>query len=301
MNRRRVEAVRSTSGDLETMTLLGVQLSRGGHHQEALSLLGEVVEQSDTPAAQAGANANLGMALLAADDLDGALAAFGRTLDIEPRSAAASCGLGLAFQRQGRLEEAVEAFRATEELAPDNPAGPLNLALALESLGERGEACRALLRAAALAPEDLEIRRTLDHFVGARTPGVALDPSISGDLTIFGLFDLLEFLRVQSKSGSLVVSGREGTGMIRLWRGAIIDASAPEAPPGLERSSRVLFRQILDAVAALESWVDGAFSFHPEDDKTPPPVSFSVQQVVLELMRRRDEAGEERPVAESGR
>jgi Flp pilus assembly protein TadD len=287
--------------DPEAVTLLGIELSHRGEHQEAVALLSEVAERGGAPG-----HANLGMAELAADRIEQAVETFRRALELDPCSAQATCGLGLGYQKIGRLEEAVEAFTETERLAPDNPAGPLNLALVLTELGQREPARAALLRAAAIAPEDQEIRQALEQFLAPPAPPAnapAFDASISGDLKSFTLFDLLEFLRVQNKCGSLVTSSRQGAGIIRLWQGAVTTASAPGVPcdgdaliaQGITdraQLSRVLFQQILASLAEMATWTEGAFSFHPEGDRGAPPISFSVQQVLLELMRQSDEAAE---------
>src|SRR5204862_1841082 len=41
------------------------------------------------------------------------------------------------------------------------------------------------------------------------------------------LFDLLEFLRIQAKTGTLVISSRSGVGTIALSRGHVVAVSAP--------------------------------------------------------------------------
>jgi tetratricopeptide (TPR) repeat protein len=241
---RRVVA-RAGGGDLEAMTALGIQLSHEGQHQEALKVLYDVAALGPR---LGWAQANLGMGLLAAGHVEEALRAFGRALELERASAQAHCGLGLAYQRLGRSAEAAEAFRATEALAPDSAAGPLNLALSLDALGEREEARAALLRAAAVAPEDTEIRLALERFL-ARPPAAEedepaarpapLDPSITGDLKSFPLCNVLECLRVQGKSGALVVSSRQGAGLVRLVRGAVTSASAP----GIRRLGEALVKR----------------------------------------------------------
>jgi Flp pilus assembly protein TadD len=233
--------------DLPALTGLGISLSSDGKHVEALQILREVVRRQENAATLA----DLGMALTAADDIDAATRAFKRALEIEPRSAQAYCGLGLAYQRQERWHEAAQAFRATEQLSPDSAVGALNLGLALVELGDREGARRALARAAALEPHDPEIRDALDDvtadvtavdhapeaapislaFGTTPTPvvgeGRGFEASITGDLKSFQLFDVLEFLRLQRKTGSLVVSSRQGAGVIRLTEGALTSASAP--------------------------------------------------------------------------
>jgi Flp pilus assembly protein TadD len=323
--------------DVETVTQLGIVLSSDGQHAEAIALLTQVTERWPELSS---AHANLAMALLAAGSLDEAVNAALRALQLDERSAQAYCGLGLAYQRLERLSEAAHAFTAVEQLAPDNPAGPLNLAVVLDGQGKREEARQALLRAAALAPEDQEIHQALERFLavaaaeGAEVPRAAqLDASIRGELRSFSLFDVLEFLRLQCKTGSLVISSRHGAGLVRLVEGSLTSASAPGTPRlgdvlletglvspaqlsvalgkqrGLPEESaeslgsillqakiidraqlaRIVFDQALTALGEITSWSEGAFSFHPADGLEPPPVSFSVQQVVLELMRQRDE------------
>jgi Flp pilus assembly protein TadD len=225
--------------DMEAMTGLGITLSGNGQHADALQVLGEVAKRQGSPSALA----DLGMALTAAGRVEEAAAAFKRALDLEPRSPQAHCGLGIAYQKQSRWHEAAQAFRATEQLAPNSPVGPLNLGLALTELGDKEGARRALLRAAALAPDDPEIRGVLEQALipqPERTPTPALgagvgtgtndrgfSASIKGDLKSFQLFDVLEFLRLQKKTGALVVSSRQGAGIVRLVEGALTSASAP--------------------------------------------------------------------------
>jgi uncharacterized protein DUF4388 len=148
---------------------------------------------------------------------------------------------------------------------------------------------------------------------------------------------VLEFLRIQSKTGSLVVSSRHGAGIVRLLGGALTSASAPGTPrlgdalvekgqltrPQLHAAlgkqrvlpedtaeslgaillhdrlidrnqlGKIVFEQALTALEEMTSWTEGAFSFHPaQEGAEAPPVSFSIQQTVLELMRRRDEQAE---------
>jgi len=322
-------------GDIATVTQLGIELSRDGQHADALAFLGEVVARAPELSS---AHANLGMALLAAGQLEESVNASLRALELDPGSAQAHCGLGLAYQKLERLSEAAHAFTATERLAPENPAGALNLAVVLEEMGQRDDARQALLRAAALAPDDREIKEALARLreperVDTAAPPAPLDVSISGELKSFSIFDVLEFLRLQSKSGSLVISSRQGAGIVRLVQGAMTCASAPGTPRlgdvlveaglisreqlgaalnkqrGLPQDSaealgsillqekaidrtqlgKIVFEQALTALEVMTTWPEGAFSFHPTDGVEAPPLSFGVQQIVLELMRRRDE------------
>jgi Flp pilus assembly protein TadD len=324
------------------LTALGIALSRAGQHDEALQLLSGVASQRPDLGSVHG---DLGMALLGAGRLDEAVTVLLRALELDPNSAQAYCGLGLAYQRLGRAGDAVEAFRMTEQLAPANGVGPFNLGLALDSLGDGEGARRALLRAAALEPDDQEIRRALQALLvqpGTSDPASALEQfsaSISGDLQSFKLLDVLEFLRLQHKTGSLVVSSRDGAGLVRLIRGAVTSASAPGvkrlgealvergliAPSTLEavlakqRSAdrenaealgqillrdrladrallgKLVFHQVLQALEEMLAWTEGAFSFHPGEDKELPAIAFDLQRVMLELVRASDERGRRLP------
>ena len=334
--------------DLEAAVSLSIGLSGSGRHPEAIAVLSEVARR--TPDSSA-IRADLGMALLASGDLDGGIAEFTAALEIDPRSAQAYCGLGLAYRQLERYQEAAEAFRTSEQLAPEQATASFNLGLVLAAVGDDHGARKAMLRAAALDPDDGEIQQALQSIL---VPAVAPDASgparaaekkaefsasISGDLTSFQLPDVLEFLRLQSKTGSLMVASRQGAGIVRLVRGQVTSASAPgvqrlgEAlvergvitPTGLQAAlarqkapngdssealgtvlfkdgpaaaraelKRVVFQQVLDALAEMLNWSEGAFSFHPEADKDPPAIAFDVQNVMLELMRLTDERNQDR-------
>ena len=240
-----------TSGqDLDAVTSLGIALSADGQHTEALGLLARVAKgQPEDGAAQA----DFANALLAADRIEDAITGFSEALRLNPSSAQAYCGLGLAYQRIQRWHEAAEAFRTTEQLAPDQAVGPYNLGLALAALGERDEARSALLRAAALEPDDAGIREALQGLLvpPAPEPSAAPEPAVpaprfGGDIKTFALPEVLEFLRLQKKTGSLVISSRRGAAIVRLVRGQVTSASAP----GISRlGERLVARGIISADA----------------------------------------------------
>lgn len=228
--------------DSDAMTLLAVALCADGQYQWAIELLTRRTHKHPLDAASL---ANLGMALLAAGREDEASTALTRAVALDPQSAQAHCGLGLAHYKNARWQEAATAFRATERFAPDSAIGSFNLGLALDRLGDREAARRALLRAAALEPHDEEIQRALEPLLvrhssvptgmGASEVGA----SIRGELQSFDLLNVLEFLRMQEKTGSLVVSAPAGVGMLRMERGMLIGGSAPR----LKRLGEVLVRR----------------------------------------------------------
>jgi Flp pilus assembly protein TadD len=270
--RRAVEL--SGGDDVEVLSRLGMALSTDGQHEEAVRILVEVAERRGIASV---AQADLGMALLAAQRPNDALAAFRRACDLDRGSARAHCGLGLVFQRLGRWSEAAEAFRKTEELAPYDPVGPMNLAMVLRTLGEHGQARQALARAAALAPDNQELRQTLERLPMGQSEEEAARPtfpdqaSIKGDLRTFGLLDVLEFLRVQGQSGTLMVSSDRGAGTVRLAQGRVLGAGAP----GISPLGQILIeRRLLDegalrsAQAQIGGEDDHALAAHLWEEQT---------------------------------
>jgi len=253
---RRVVAV-TREQDLDALTSLGIALSANGEHDEALAILTQVAK---TRPDLGSTHADLANALLAADRIEDAITGFSEALRVDPASAQAYCGLGLAYQRIQRWHEAAEAFRTTEQLAPDQVSGPYNLGLELAALGETEEARSALLRAAALEPEDLEIRAALQSLL-VHVPagdGPLTAPRFGGDITTFALPEVLEFLRLQRKTGSLVISSRRGAAIVRLVRGQVTSASAP----GLKRLGETLVELGIISEGAL----DGLLAKQRADD-----------------------------------
>src|SRR5579871_3624715 len=234
--------------DREAIVALGIGLSRGGRHKEAIRTLSDVAKRWPSVASVHG---DLAMAFFAAGQVEEAMWGFSEALRLDPTSAQAQCGLGLAYQRLERWEEAAEAFRLTESLAPQQAVGPFNLGLVLRALGEAEEARRALLRAAALAPGDDEIREALASLVSSPTSSEspAPVPRFSGDLKSFGLPEVLEFMRVQGKTGSLVISSRQGAGIVRLVQGQLTSASAP----GVQRLGEALVERGIISRSELEA------------------------------------------------
>ena len=244
--RRVVEA---TDGqDLDAVTSLGITLSADGQHAEAIAVLTHVAKsQPDLGAPQA----DLANALLAADRIEDAITSFSEVLRLDADSAQAYCGLGLAYQRIQRWHEAAEAFRMTEQLAPDQAVGPYNLGLALSALGELEDARGALLRAAALEPDDAGIREALQSLLLRAAPSepAAVVPRFGGDIKTFALPEVLEFLRLQKKTGSLVVSSRRGAAIVRIARGQVTSATAP----GVPRLGETLIARGIITAAALDA------------------------------------------------
>lgn len=266
--------------DSDAVTLLSVALSNDGQHESAIELLTQLTQRHPTDAAPL---ADLGMALLGAGREEEAHDALLRALALDPQSAQAHCGLGLAHQRRQRWADAVLAFRATAQLAPDSAVGSFNLGLALERLGDLEGARAALLRAAALEPQDEEIQRALEPLLvrpatNAGSPSTRdVGASIKGNLDSFDLINVLEFLRMQEKTGSLVVSAPAGVGMLRLEQGMLIGGSAPR----LKRLGEVLVRRGLISAADLELALSRQRELYPRQQEGVEPDASTLGMVLL--------------------
>jgi hypothetical protein len=73
------------------------------------------------------------------------------------------------------------------------------------------------------------------------------------------LLNVLEFLRMQEKTGSLVVSAPAGVGMLRLEQGNLIGGSAPR----VKRLGEILVRRGLISRENLESALARQRQLHP--------------------------------------
>ncbi len=102
------------------------------------------------------AHNNLGAALLADGELDGAADAMQAAIAINPRYADAYSNLGIVQLRQGRLAEASASLRKAIALEPSHVAAHVNLGNALLETGAVEEALDVLGRAVKLASGRLD-------------------------------------------------------------------------------------------------------------------------------------------------
>jgi Tfp pilus assembly protein PilF len=98
------------------------------------------------------AQLDVGVALARSGNYDGAVAAFRRAIETDPRSLAAYVNLGVAFATAGRLDGAIAAFRDAISIAPNVAQLHFNLGAALKRRGALAEAIVSYERAAALEP-----------------------------------------------------------------------------------------------------------------------------------------------------
>jgi tetratricopeptide (TPR) repeat protein len=230
-------------GDLNAIKSLGIALSTWGKHDDAIALLTEVVRERPESAE---AYADLGIAMTRGGLHEPAIRALQRAIALRPSSPHAHLNLGVALMGAGRAEEAMASFWEVIALAPDWSVAHFNLGMALRDLGDLEGARDALNRASTLDPQDQDIQAALRGVLlalsgisnaetataqnpAARGGGGGHDRSgsITGELNVFGLPDLLEFLKVRQASGVLRVNSSRGVGELMLERGDLIGATTP--------------------------------------------------------------------------
>lgn len=100
-----------------------------------------------------------------AGDLEGAVAAYRRFLERQPRNVEARSNLGAALARQGLLEEAVAQYREALVLDPARTGVRLNLGIGLLKSGRVPEAAAELERVVAEKPD---LRNAVVLLAGCR-------------------------------------------------------------------------------------------------------------------------------------
>ena len=97
---------------------------------------------------------NLAFALRSRNDPDGALAEYGRVMELDSTIALAYSNAAAILQSKGAFAEAANLYRKTLSLAPDYPLAHNNLGIILYKLGDLPGAITEIRRALELAPKD---------------------------------------------------------------------------------------------------------------------------------------------------
>jgi serine/threonine-protein kinase len=139
---------------------------------------------------------NLGNALKAQGDLDGAIASYRRAIDLRPGDAVAHSNLGRALQAKGDLKGAMAALHRAVAIDPRYANAHNNLGNALFARQDLGGALAAYRRAVELDPKlshahsnlgaVLRLRGDLAGAVAASRRAVALDPRLAAAHTNLG-------------------------------------------------------------------------------------------------------------------
>lgn len=225
-------------GDLKAKTALGVGLSNRGHHRQAVEFLTEVARSRPDSAE---AFADLGMALSRAGSHDAALHALRQAIKLNPSSPQVRLNHGVALLFANKPEEAMAAFWEVVSLAPDWSLAHYNVGLALRELGDLDQARNSLMKASQLDPNDKEIEAALrDTILQLSQPpemrnqpkdqgagNLVRSSSITGEIQIFPIVEVLEFLKVHGSTGILDIRARQCKGHLRIQNGDLIGASSP--------------------------------------------------------------------------
>jgi len=107
-----------------------------GNLDEAITDFGKAVELDP---AYAGAEGNLGHALLSKDNLDAAIPHLQRALDLGPETAEYHDNLGMALAEKGQTADAIPHFERALHLSPNLVEAHYYLGMALVMTGKRTE------------------------------------------------------------------------------------------------------------------------------------------------------------------
>lgn len=152
-SRREAEALLRAALELapeHARALNNLALLRGqaGDEAEARSLL----ERAARAGGSAKTWANLGRARRRAGEIDAAIEALRRSLELDPGAVSTWLSFGEALERAGRSDEAQASLERAVEVEPRSAAAHNNLGLSLQRRGEDRRALVELARAAALEP-----------------------------------------------------------------------------------------------------------------------------------------------------
>jgi tetratricopeptide (TPR) repeat protein len=117
---------------------------------------------------KAKAHNNLGNALQAKGDLDGAIAAYRKAIALDPNDAERRYNLGNALLAKGDLDGAIGTYRRAIALDPKHAKAHSNLGCALYAKGDRGAAIVELRRAIALNPKHAGAHNNLGNALKAK-------------------------------------------------------------------------------------------------------------------------------------
>lgn len=163
-------ALAATPDAAPLQVIRGELLLEAGVFEEARVAFGQV--QGDPVCAEA---ARIGLArsyniegisLSERGELERAIFAFKRAVDLEPSWSGPHVNLGVVFTRLGKKEKALAAYAAALERDPTNPVAHFNLGTAQRELGLLGEAARTLEELLQIAPDYPHVRGALANVLG---------------------------------------------------------------------------------------------------------------------------------------
>jgi tetratricopeptide (TPR) repeat protein len=132
---------------------------------------------------------NLGVALAAQPDLQGAIAAYRKAIDINPKYVEAYYNMGNALQFQQDLKGAIAAYRKAMAINPKYAGAYNNLGIALAAQGDLKRAIAAYRKAIELDPKEANAHMNLgneladkgqwDEAIASHRKAVELNPKLA--------------------------------------------------------------------------------------------------------------------------
>ncbi|MEM7675214.1 MAG: tetratricopeptide repeat protein [Myxococcota bacterium] len=222
--------------DVSAAITLGTQMAKQGRAQEAREMLAGVSARTPKTAAN---QLMLAMGFRHAREWPSAMQHLREAIRLRPDFAAAYLELGLTLRASGALADAVASIRKATALDPNDAHFQYQLGLALLDAKKAREASTALIRAASISPENEAIQDALATALAEIRSPKRADPStaqrpegsFTGDLKLFSVAELLDFLLNQRATGVLIVRAPSGEGRVELYQGAIVGTRHPGGKP----------------------------------------------------------------------
>jgi tetratricopeptide (TPR) repeat protein len=223
--------------DLDARVELALALTANGERREAIALLSTLASPATSEALT-----RIGAALREIGEQSTAIRYLQRAIQLAPHAENAHRELGVTLVQCGLIDAGTGALRQAADLAPESAAVQHALGLALQRAGDTKGAVVAVSRAAALEPGNAEIASDLDKLLEGDTrqeafpqssltgpvhPVLRISSAFTGELASFSMPDLLDFLKVNRRTGTLLVTSNGNIGEVKLHQGKISGASAP--------------------------------------------------------------------------
>lgn len=220
---------------VDALHLLGVLRHQRGQHAEAADLVGRAARLRPQDAAL---QLNLGNALKAMGQIDGAIERFRNALTLAPTFPLAHYNLGNAYAAAGRHEDAADAFEKSLRLQPADPSSHNNLGNALHALGRHVEAVAAFQRALELRPGHAGAHNNLGMALNALGQPVDAIAHFRAALAAQPRFAAAQF----NLANTLDAMGRHEAAVVAFEAVLAHDAQLPPALYGLGNALAALGR-----------------------------------------------------------
>jgi Flp pilus assembly protein TadD len=239
------EVVHQRPSSPESLSDLGMALSRSGSHEAALRALRQAVQlRKDSSQIRL----NLGVALMNAGLLEDAMSAFLDVVSASPDWPIAHLNLGLCYSALGDLVAAREvllkastidpqnveikgALRETlikivSQEAPSSPPGPSGPSAPAQSMSQPPHRSKDPTRVPSKDGAPRQGKTPSSDGPGPQKRK-ARPRFLTGELRVFPLVEVLEFLKVSQSNGVLDVTSKKGRGLLAMQKGDLSGATSP--------------------------------------------------------------------------